>query len=41
MYKTFTSIVTQGFYGGDKIVNYFDFEHQHPRGRLSGQWLGL
>jgi multimeric flavodoxin WrbA len=23
--KTFTSIVTQGFYGGDKIVDYFDF----------------
>lgn len=23
--KTFTSIVTQGFYGGDKIVRYLDF----------------
>jgi multimeric flavodoxin WrbA len=23
--KTFTSIVTQGFYGGDKIVDYLDF----------------
>jgi hypothetical protein len=23
--KTFTSIVTQGIYGGDKIVNYLDF----------------
>jgi multimeric flavodoxin WrbA len=23
--KTFTSIVSQGFYGGDKIVDYFDF----------------
>jgi multimeric flavodoxin WrbA len=23
--KTFTSIVTQGFYGGGKIVDYFDF----------------
>lgn len=23
--KTFTSIVTQGVYGGDKIVKYFDF----------------